>query len=415
VKSDILDVAIIGGGAAGFFAAINIKLFDKDKNVKIFEASDKLLSKVKISGGGRCNVTNACFDQKELVKNYPRGEKELLGAFHQFSTSHTFEWFEKHGVSLHIEKDNRVFPISNDSQTIINCFIDLCEKLNIEIIKNQECVAIEQKDQTHLLHFKSKQDQGSTTILAKKTVCCIGGFHKLSHYQILTEKQIPIGSPIPSLFTFNIKDKALHQLMGLSQEDCKVTLPDFNLHYSGPLLITHWGLSGPAVLKLSAFGAKKLNEKSYQTTCSIDWCEDLEKENLLNHILQLKKNKSKTLPINTPILDMPKRLYEFLLIKSGIQLNTQWANIKQSEVIRLAETFKNLKFFIDGKTTFKEEFVTSGGVERADINFKTMESKSIPNLYFAGEVIDIDGITGGFNFQAAWTTAFIAAKSCASR
>jgi predicted Rossmann fold flavoprotein len=417
VDNKKLDIAIIGGGAAGFFSAINAKLFNPDLNVIIFEATTKLLSKVSISGGGRCNVTHACFENKELVKNYPRGNKELLSAFHQFTTSDTIAWFADYGIELKVEADGRMFPTSDDSQTIITCFLKLATDLNIEIKKSHKLISVKNINGIFQLNFDLKTDEQSKQklvgIQAEKIICCMGGFHKLDHYKILSDNGIEINKPIPSLFTFNIKDKKLHQLMGLSKTDCGVSLPEFKLDYQGPLLATHWGLSGPAVLKLSAFGAKYLHEKNYQTETLIDWEINISKEALLEKITEIKYNKSKSLPINTPIIDVPKRLYEFLLNAAGIEENIQWANVKQKEILKLVDIIKNHAFKIDGKTTFKEEFVTAGGVKRESIDFKTMQSKIVPNLFFAGEIIDIDGITGGFNFQAAWTTAYIAAKSCA--
>jgi predicted Rossmann fold flavoprotein len=410
-----LDIAVIGGGAAGFFSAINAKLNNPDLSVIIFEATNKLLSKVSISGGGRCNVTHACFENKALVKNYPRGNKELLSAFHQFTTSDTIAWFADYGIELKVEADGRMFPTSDDSQTIIDCFLKLSKDLGIEIKKNHKLSALKKTNEIFHLSFDLKSDNDSKgkaiTILSKNVICCMGGFHKLDHYKILSDNGIEINKPIPSLFTFNIKDKKLHQLMGLSKTDCSVSLPEFKLDYQGPLLATHWGLSGPAVLKLSSFGAPFLFEKNYQTETLVDWEINISKEELLEKITTIKYNKSKSLPINTPIIDIPKRLYEFLLNAAGIEENIQWANVKQKEILKLVEVIKNHSFKIDGKTTFKEEFVTAGGVKRESIDFKTMQSKIVPNLFFAGEIIDIDGITGGFNFQAAWTTAHIAAKN----
>ncbi len=407
MSNDTIDIAIIGGGAAGFFAAINAKQFNPDLKVTLFEASNKTLTKVKVSGGGRCNVTHACFDNRELIKNYPRGHKELQSAFYQFTTSDTIAWFETQGIELKVEADGRMFPSSDDSQTIIDCFLKLCQTLKIEVKKQHKLIKIKKNETLFHLNFENKE-----TVITHKVICCMGGFHKLDHYKILSDHGIAINKPIPSLFTFNIKDKKLHQLMGLSKTDCGVSLPEFKLDYQGPLLATHWGLSGPAVLKLSSFGAQNLFEKNYQTETVVDWEINSSKAALLEKITEIKYNKSKSLPINTPIIDIPKRLYEFLLNAAGIEENMQWANVKQKEILKLVEIIKNHSFKIDGKTTFKEEFVTAGGVKRESIDFKTMQSKIVPNLYFAGEIIDIDGITGGFNFQAAWTTAYIAAKSC---
>jgi predicted Rossmann fold flavoprotein len=405
-----IDIAVIGGGASGFFAAINAKLFNPSLKVAIFESSNKLLSKVKISGGGRCNVTHACFDNKDLVKFYPRGNKELLSAFHQFSTSDTIAWFAEYGIELKIEEDGRMFPTTDDSQTIIDCFLNLTDKFQIPILKQHHLKKISKSNDQFHLEFTCSNN-ANKLLIASNVICCIGGFHKIEHYQIIKNLGVEIEKPIPSLFTFNIKDKLLHELMGLSKNNCTVSLPEIKLQYNGPLLVTHWGLSGPAVLKLSAYGALDLHKKNYHCDVVIDWEPEIDESELSNKLSKLKFEKGRSLPINTPIINVPKRLYEYLLGIAAIPENVQWANIKQGEIQRLITTIKNQAFKIQGKTTFKEEFVTAGGLKREEIDFRTMQSKKVPNLYFAGEIIDVDGITGGFNFQAAWTTAYIAAKN----
>lgn len=359
-----MKIVVVGGGAAGFFAAIAAKTAFPDASVTLHEKTNKVLSKVRISGGGRCNVTHACFDPKLLVKNYPRGSKELLGPFHRFQPADTVEWFSERGVELKTEADGRMFPTTNSSETIIDCLLNEAKRVGVEI-----------KLQSKLSLNELKADR---LILA--TGSAKGGYEIAKHFGHT------IQSPVPSLFTFNIPDFPLESLSGISLENVCLKLEGTKLVQEGPLLITHWGFSGPAALKLSAFGARYLAEQNYEVQLCIDWLPQFSVDELMP-LLTLKNLRS---------VPLPKRLWRLLC---GVQkLNPR----------KLCEKLKADRYLVKGKTTNKEEFVTCGGVTLSEVNFKTMESKLHPGLYFCGEILDIDGITGGFNFQNAWTTGWIA-------
>ncbi len=400
-----VDVIVIGGGAAGFFSAINYKLFHPDKNVIILEKTSKLLSKVFVSGGGRCNVTNSCFDNKVLIKNYPRGEKQLQQVFSRFSVEDTINWFKNHGVLLHTEADGRMFPVSNSSNTIINCFLNLCNELEIKIITHCEVLQILPGN---TFEVKTTTD----SFICKNIICSIGGHPKENAYQFIKELGHTIVKPIPSLFTINLPSENIKkELQGISVENAKVSVENSKLNYTGPLLITHWGLSGPAVLKLSAFAAEFFYNTDYKNNIIINWLPHFKQQELQELLLQQKQNNSKAFPYSSPQFKFPKRLWEYLLQKAHFNKDVNWANVPDKWVNKLCELLQNDIYKMEGKTTFKEEFVTAGGINLNEINFKTMESKIINGLYFCGEVINVDGITGGFNFQAAWSTAFVAASS----
>jgi predicted Rossmann fold flavoprotein len=399
-------IIVIGGGAAGFFAAIN--LAEKDPSIKItlLEKTAKLLSKVKVSGGGRCNVTHACFDNSELVKNYPRGNKELQQVFSRFSVKETIDWFEKHGVKLKTEEDGRIFPATDDSQTIIDLFLSLCKKYKIEIITSCEVFAIKQTKEG----FSLKTSKGE--INADKIICALGGHPKAGAYDVLKNLGHTIIDPIPSLFTINLPaDDIKKELQGIAVQKAEVKIGGTKLNYSGPVLITHWGLSGPAVLKLSAFAAKTFFEKDYNSEIILNWVFPLNQEECNSEILQFKNSKNNSLPYSNPLFELPKRLWEYLCKEAGINNEKVWAEIPNKNIIRLAEILCRSVYQMKGKTTFKEEFVTCGGIDLKEIDFKTMQSKIVPGLFFCGEVLNIDGITGGFNFQSAWSTAWIAAQN----
>ena len=399
-----LRVAILGGGAAGFFAAFSVKEHHKDAQVVIFEKSNKILAKVKISGGGRCNVTNACFSASQLSKFYPRGEKEMKKAFSVFQAKDTVEWFEKRGVSLKAESDNRMFPITDDSQTIIDCFLEEAKLKNIQLLKLNPISKITPEKTGYTLHHNETREHFDKVIIAT------GGSPKESGTYWLRQLGLSISPPVPSLFTFNIPGDQVKTLMGLVVENATVRIQGTKLKYSGPVLITHWGMSGPAVLKLSAWGAKLLAEKKYQFKIQINWLS-IKSEEEAHDILKKADASIRAKKImNANPFGLPNRMWAFLLQKVKINPDMKWFDLSKKSLNQLLNTLLNDIYEVSGKTTFKEEFVTCGGVKLSEIDMTSMESKALKNLYFAGEVMDVDGITGGFNFQAAWTTGYIAGQ-----
>jgi predicted Rossmann fold flavoprotein len=399
-----LNIGIVGGGAAGFFAAIEIASAGNNHNITILEKSDKFLSKVKISGGGRCNVTNACFDINELVKNYPRGSKELKSVFHIFGPANTIEWFESKGVKLKSEPDNRVFPESNKSESIINLFLSEAKKYKIEIINNYSVKDIKKTENGFTVNPESK-----FSITFNKLIIATGGSSKLEFYGMLEKLGHSIIPPVPSLFTFNVDKNPLKSLEGISVEKALIKINNTKLFQQGPLLVTHWGLSGPAVLKLSATGARLINELNYNFEIKTNWIPIIKD---VNKILVELKSKHKNQKISSHSqFNLPFRLWKRMTELAGINENTKWTEVSKEKLFALENILTKQTIHIKGKTTFKEEFVTAGGVPLNEVDFKTMESKVCKGLYFAGEVLDIDGITGGFNFQSAWSTGYIAAKS----
>lgn len=400
------EVIVIGGGAAGFFAAINLAMKEPHYKITLLEKTNKLLSKVKVSGGGRCNVTNHTFENSELVKNYPRGNKELVQVFSRFSVQDTIDWFKAQGVILKTEEDGRMFPYSDDSQTIIDCFLNLSEKLKIKIITQCEVFSIQQTEHT----FTLKTNKALFT--ADAIICALGGHHKAGAYDLLKNMGHTIDAPIPSLFTLNLPNEEIKkELQGISVKQAQVSIEGSKLNYVGPVLVTHWGLSGPAVLKLSAFAAKEFFEKNYVANIHVNWVYPLKTNETLNELKKLQKEKHKGLPFSKSAFELPKRLWEFLCVSAEINNTKPWAEISNKHIQKLAENLSNASYNMEGKTTFKEEFVTCGGVNLKEIDFKTMQSKKVPGMYFCGEVMNIDGITGGFNFQSAWSTAWICAQS----
>ncbi len=396
------NIIIVGGGAAGFFTAINIVEKNPKLKVAILERGTEVLNKVRISGGGRCNVTHACFEPNELVKFYPRGEKELRGPFHQFCSGDTIEWFEKHGVELKIEADGRIFPVSNSSQTIIDCFLKATQKLGITVLTGQSVQSIFKKDSLW------KVETQTENYLAEKLILATGSNPKV--WEMLQNFGHAIVSPVPSLFTFNIKDSRIKELPGVAAH-VTVKVKDTKLSSTGPLLITHWGMSGPAILKLSAWGARILHDKNYQFTIFVNWLNDAEKADVENMLKELKQEHAKKSVSKKSPFELTNRLWESLVIGSGIEVETKWADLSKIQLQNLVNQLTNGTFQINGKSTFKEEFVTAGGIDLKEINFKTMESKLHENLYFAGEIVNIDAITGGFNFQNAWTSGYIVATA----
>lgn len=400
------DVIIIGGGAAGFFTAINAAEANPDRKIIILERGKEVLTKVKISGGGRCNVTHAEFLPKELTQNYPRGEKEMLGPFHTFMTGDTIDWFDKRGVELKIEEDGRMFPISDSSQTIIDCFLSETRRLGVDVLLNQSVKEIRKDGDSFLI------TTSSDTFSAEKIVVATGSNPKI--WKLLEGLGHSIIPAVPSLFTFNIKDSRILDLPGLSTNASVKVLDGKKktlLESSGPLLITHWGMSGPAILKLSAWGARVLEPLKYQFQIEVNWLENLSEEEVFEELKSLKSTFGKQTLLKYAQFDLPKRLWQNLLKAAGISDSLTWAEATRENLQNIANQLTAGGFQVDGKSTFKEEFVTAGGVDLKEINFKSFESRLCKNLYFAGEVLNIDAITGGFNFQNAWTGGFIVAQN----
>ncbi|WCM41783.1 NAD(P)/FAD-dependent oxidoreductase [Flavobacterium sp. CBA20B-1] len=401
------DVIIIGGGASGFFTAINLAMQNPDIRIAILERSNEVLSKVKISGGGRCNVTHACFIPNMLTKYYPRGEKELKGPFHTFCTGDVMEWFSERGVLLKIEEDGRVFPESDNSQTIIDCFLNEAENLHIKVIK--QTIVQQLSKEENLWKIETSKD----TYRAKQVVMATGSNVKI--WDLLKTVNHTIVNPVPSLFTFNIKDDRIKDLMGVSTEMVSIKVKDAPLKASGPLLITHWGMSGPAILRLSAWGARELFQKNYQFQLIVNFTNDLVFDEVLDELMQLKKSNPKKTIYKHAHYGLTMRLWHQLVLASGITEAMIWADVPKKQLVKLAEQLTQATFNVNGKSTFKDEFVTAGGIDLKEVNFKTMESKLQDNLYFTGEILNIDAITGGFNFQNAWTTGFLAANAIAAK
>ncbi|GAA4805144.1 NAD(P)/FAD-dependent oxidoreductase [Litoribaculum gwangyangense] len=399
------DVIIIGGGAAGFFAAINIAELNPKLNIVILERGKEVLTKVRVSGGGRCNVTHAEFIPQELVNNYPRGDKELLGPFHQFMTGDTIDWFEKRGVELKIEEDGRIFPVTDSSQTIIDCFLSAAKKNGVEVLLNQAVKAIEKDDSC----YKIETNQGSFS--TKKILIATGSNPKI--WKLLENFGHTISQPVPSLFTFNIKDERINDIPGVVASNVEVKVLDTDLWSEGPLLITHWGMSAPAILKLSAFGALELAKRDYKFQIEVNFIR-IPFDDCLDILKGLKQHLAKKIVYKLAQFDLPKRLWQKLVLASGMNEDTRWADLNKEQLENLANQLTSAVFNVEGKSTFKEEFVTAGGVHLKEVNFKTFESKINKNMYFAGEVLNIDAITGGFNFQNAWTGAYIAAQNISS-
>lgn len=408
--SAMKTIAVIGGGAAGYFAAIHAGIFWPEAVVTLYEKSSKVLSKVRISGGGRCNVTHACFDPDELVKNYPRGGKELRGAFHQFHCADTVKWFEERGVRLKAEADGRMFPVSDSSESIIRCLVDQAEKAGVRLKLNSEIEAILVSDQQQAgIRFHSGE-----VIWPDAVIVATGGSPALKGFDWLSETQHTIVPPVPSLFTFNVPDNELNELMGVSVANARIRLPDHKTETRGPLLITHWGFSGPAVLRLSSLCARELAAADYRFRVVIGWIDAVE-EDLRKELSDIRMRQSARSVSNSVFPSISKRLWEYLLRRSGIETGKKWGDVSNSAFNKLLQVLLHDAYQAKGKTTFKEEFVTCGGISLKEIDFKHMASKKVKGLFFAGEVLDIDAITGGFNFQAAWTTGFLASRSALSQ
>jgi len=398
-------IAVIGGGAAGFFAAIHAA--ENGNEVSIFEKTGKLLSKVKVSGGGRCNVTHDCQHASQLVNYYPRGGKSLKKGFGKFAVGETRQWFETRGVQLKTEEDGRVFPLTDDSQTIIDCLLTEAEKRKVDIRLRSEVSQLKALEEGFDLTLR----QGDT-LCFDRVIITTGGSNKATSYQWLKDLGLAIARPLPSLFTFNVPDSDLKDLQGLSVPQGGVRVPGTQWKSEGPLLITHWGFSAPAVIKLSAWAAIDFFEKSYQFPILLNWCG--REENVLREELQAFKNEHpKKLVCSNQLFDIPLRLWQKLCAKAGISEQQRYLDLPKKQFNKLVETLLRCPYQVNGKTTFKEEFVTCGGVELSEVNLKTFEAKKIPGLYLAGEVLNVDGITGGFNFQHAWTSGYLAGLAAA--
>ena len=403
-----MRLGIIGGGAAGFFAAIRAKSLAPQCEVVLLEASGKLLSKVRISGGGRCNVTHACYDPAELITNYPRGSKALRQAFSRFMTGDTIDWFESRGVPLKTEQDGRIFPVSDQSSSIVNCLMREAAVCGVKLMTHTAVASIRNSANGFIIIDKSANEMHFDRVLV-----ATGGMPIASRFSWLKEMGHSISNPVPSLFTFNLPGNSITSLMGLSVKDAQVKLLPDGPVSEGPLLITHWGMSGPAVLKLSSLAARKMAEADYHVKAEINWCAATDPDQTFDWFYACRLESGKSRVRNTSPHPLPKRLWEYLVGYAGIDEEINWSDLNKLRQEKLLNAVHQFEIEVNGKTTFKEEFVTCGGINLNEVYFKTMESKIVPGLYFAGEVLDIDGLTGGFNFQSAWTTGYIAGTAMA--
>ena len=400
------NVIVIGGGAAGFFAAIHAA--ENGAKVTILEKTSKLLSKVKVSGGGRCNVTHDCDYPNQLVKFYPRGEKTLKKSFSKFDVNDTRKWFEERGVELKTEADGRVFPISDSSQTIIDCLMKEVEAKAIQIHTKSEVTELKLLEKGFKLELKNGE-----ALMADKVIVTVGGYPKSDSYQWLRELGLKIVEPVPSLFTFNVPNSDMKDLQGLSVEKGMVSVPGSKWKDDGPILITHWGFSAPAVIKLSAWAAIDLHSRNYRFPIHINWTGDSE-EVVRSALQEMRKDSPIKQIASNPLFDIPKRLWERLCQKAEISETLRYADFPAKTMNRFIEILVRCPYEVDGKTTFKEEFVTAGGIDLSEVDLSTFESKKHPGLFFAGEVLNADGVTGGYNFQHAWTSGYLAGSSADS-
>jgi hypothetical protein len=415
-------LVVIGGGAAGFFCAVNAASMNPALKVMIVEKSNKLLSKIKVSGGGRCNVTHACFDIDEMSNQYPRGKNFVKKTFHQFFTTDTIKWFEERGVKLKTEPDGRMFPVTDSSQTVIDCFMREAERFNVKILLNTEVRSL--KYETGKFHIETSAPipVGFRHQISDFVCIATGGYPKSVMFEWLKKLGHTIEEPVPSLFTFNLPGHPITRLTGISIGHVKIktSLPSGKvqntrpkLEEAGPLLITHWGLSGPAVLRLSAWGAKGLAISNWQFSIVINWLPGFNEQTVREKFQRYRFDLALQKVVNKNPFGLPARLWEFLAVESGVKDEMRWADLPSAAQNRFIKNLIAYECEVKGKTTFKEEFVTAGGIKLNEVDANTMMSKKVSNLFFAGEVLNVDGITGGFNFQHAWTSGFIAAKSIA--
>ena len=402
-------IAVLGGGAAGFFSAIACaERLGKAGKVSLFEATPHLLAKVRISGGGRCNVTHSCFEPAELVKKYPRGGRELLGAFHRFQPRDTIEWFGSRGVATKTEEDGRMFPTTDDSATIVECLMSAADRAGVEVRTATAVRSVRKEGES----FDLTLGNGSGERF-DRVIVATGGNKASGGLAIAESFGHTIVAPVPSLFTFHVTDPRLTDLAGISVEHAVVTAPGTKLKTDGPVLITHAGLSGPGILKLSAWGARDFAEKNYAFPIAINWAPPHTRDTLFKALSVVREqNARKQVTTFSPVA-MPQRLWERFVVAAGIPTTTPWAHVSNPSLQALAAQLTAAEFQVDGKSMFKDEFVTCGGVKLSEVDFKTMGSRRCAGLHFAGEVLDIDGVTGGFNFQNAWTTGFLAGVACA--
>jgi predicted Rossmann fold flavoprotein len=407
-----MKIAIIGAGAAGCFAAANIP-DSPGQEVAVFEKTGKALQKVKASGGGRCNVTHQCFDIPELITRYPRGKQLLKKTLYQFGPQQTIDWFEQRGIKLKTEADGRIFPVTDDSQTIIDCIWKEMMHHKVQVFYHKTVSGIEKAPENeeglkYTIHFSDQSIYAAHAILI-----ATGGFPKPEQYKWIEATGHTIQPPVPSLFTFNIPKNNITTLMGLSVPDATVKIAGTKITTSGALLVTHWGMSGPAILKLSALAARELAGRNYEFQAIVNWLGDTTDEELRETLLQSRKEHGKQLIQNKNPFNLPRRLWEYQLLKSGIKEETRWGDLPAAAQNKLTEHLLRDTYQVNGKTTFKEEFVTCGGITLSEIDPQTLESRTAPGIYFAGEILDVDGITGGFNFQHAWSSGWIAARNMA--
>ena len=410
-----MNVIVIGGGAAGFFGAIACASANPKLKVTLIEAGVKPLAKVRISGGGRCNVTHHCFDPARLVENYPRGGKALRGAFSRFQPQDTVQWYQSRGVKLKTERDGRMFPTTDSSETIINCLMQAAAKAGVNLRTGVGVKTVKQFFDSQDKNYFQVELKNGRVLKCDRLLIATGS--NPSGYRWAKNLGHKIESPVPSLFTFNIKDPRLQGLAGVSVDQAQVKLGTGKnkLEQTGALLITHWGLSGPAILKLSAWGARFLYDLKYNSTLQINWLPESNQENLTQILIKLKQTNPKKKIVNYCPVELPKRLWQSLVNYVNIKPEKVWSEISKKELNKLVTEILQGQYSIQGKGVFKDEFVTCGGVSLKEVNFKTMESKKCPGLYFAGEILDIDGVTGGFNFQSAWTTSWLAGQAIANK
>lgn len=402
-------LAVIGGGAAGYFCAVNAARMNPDLQVTLYEKGREVLSKVRISGGGRCNVTHHCFDNEVLARAYPRGGDTLRWAFEQFDARDTVDWFSRRGVQLKTEEDGRMFPVTDDSGTVIACLKDEARRHNVRVHTKTGAEAIRRRDDGSFRIILS----GAAETGADAVLIAPGGFHRRSAYNWLEELGHTIEPPVPSLFTFNFRKKVFSDLAGISVPEAEVEVKDSRFCHTGPLLITHWGLSGPAVLKTSAWAARYLQQREYRFDIRVNWVHPDDEDRARSALKKLRDDNARKLVNKQQWYPIPARLWEKFLELAGIAPDTRWAEVSNRDIHELTRQLTGGTYAIQGKTTYKEEFVTCGGIPLGEVNFGTMESRKMPGVYFAGEVLDIDGITGGYNFQSAWTTGYIAARAIA--
>ena len=402
-------VIIVGGGAAGFFAAITCAQAAPGAKVLLLEKGPQFLAKVRISGGGRCNVTHACFDARELTRRYPRGERALIAPFHAFHARHTVDWFESRGVTIKAEADGRMFPTTDSSQTIIDCLLREARAAGVQLFTQRGVEGA----------VKIAEDTFEVTLAGDEKLQCdrlllaTGGCRTPALGQLAVSLGHTLEPPVPSLFTFHIETPWLRELAGVSVESAEVSAPGAGLRERGALLVTHWGLSGPAVLRLSAWGARELHQRDYRFALQINWLPQFSEETLRGELASKRAAHPARLVLNTPVAPLPGRLWEQLVLAASIPRDTRWSALSKTALHALVLQLTKSEFHVVGKSLNKDEFVTCGGVRLSEVNFKTMESRICPGLYFAGELLDVDGITGGFNFQAAWTTGWIAGNAMA--